>query len=550
VAKSLIQYYGYSPRQCDLVDTAFGYSGTGSSCVNVKDGGYYEDSPYNQGLSPTNTQKVLARWGESSTVTGGYLSQSECVTEITAQRPFYISKKWGTPSNILGGHALLAYGYDGMFINYWDPARLDEGGGQKQVPYTSLVSNPTAPVPYFWGNTVKNINKSTGANTWYLADITPPDGVHDGYAYIYGYVNSQSSRTDYYGIHSEVSFGTTTSYEKGTSYFSSGVLPETPRPAFVGYAEIVIPFNAANTTYHYQVRTIEGYNNTIDLTNDQTFFVPSSYQTYPLTISKTGSGTVTNISPSSPAINCGSTCSASYAQNTSVTLQATPDPGKTFIGWTGCNSVNANSCTVSMSTSRSVVANFATQSFFTHTVSKLGTGTGTVTSEPAGINCGTICSNSFAQDIPVIFTATPDPGMAFTGWIGCSDITGNGCFSYNRPDNIVYAQFTPLKNIAVSKFGTGKGYVVYHTADPTDSNSFFLWDNTTSSTFYPQNTTLTLAANPLPGNIFTGWSGACSGKGTCNEFNSCSCSVTLNTDQAVSATFVPDITPILNLLLN
>jgi hypothetical protein len=76
-----------------------------------------------------------------------------------------------------------------------------------------------------------------------------------------------------------------------------------------------------------------------------------------LTASKTnlGSGTVT----SSPAgINCGSTCSASYVSGTTVTLTATPAFLSGFGGWTGCDSVSGNTCTVSMNSARSVTADF------------------------------------------------------------------------------------------------------------------------------------------------------------------------------------------------
>ena len=63
-------------------------------------------------------------------------------------------------------------------------------------------------------------------------------------------------------------------------------------------------------------------------------FVPQQGNTFPLTVSKggTGSGTVT----SSPAgINCGSTCSATYNSGTSVTLTAAAASGSTFGGWSG-----------------------------------------------------------------------------------------------------------------------------------------------------------------------------------------------------------------------
>ena len=74
-----------------------------------------------------------------------------------------------------------------------------------------------------------------------------------------------------------------------------------------------------------------------------------------LTVSKTGSGTATSISP---GINCGSDCTEPYNANTSVTLTATPNTGSVFSSWTGCTSTSGNTCTVSMNGNKNVTANF------------------------------------------------------------------------------------------------------------------------------------------------------------------------------------------------
>jgi hypothetical protein len=63
---------------------------------------------------------------------------------------------------------------------------------------------------------------------------------------------------------------------------------------------------------------------------------------------------------SAPAgIDCGSTCSASFAEGANVTLTATPDAGQVFSGWSGACSGSAATCDLGMTQARSVTAGFA-----------------------------------------------------------------------------------------------------------------------------------------------------------------------------------------------
>lgn len=82
---------------------------------------------------------------------------------------------------------------------------------------------------------------------------------------------------------------------------------------------------------------------------------------------------------------------------------------------------------------------------FNLSVSKNGAGSGTVTSSPAGINCGTGCSTqqaSFASDISVSLTASPGGGSTFGGWSGaCAGSTGLSCTLAMLGDLSVTATF-------------------------------------------------------------------------------------------------------------
>jgi hypothetical protein len=59
----------------------------------------------------------------------------------------------------------------------------------------------------------------------------------------------------------------------------------------------------------------------------------------------------------------------------------------------------------------------------TLTVTKSGTGDGTITSTPTGISCGADCSETYAQSTQAILTAVPNDRSDFAGWSG----TGIAC---------------------------------------------------------------------------------------------------------------------------
>ena len=157
-------------------------------------------------------------------------------------------------------------------------------------------------------------------------------------------------------------------------------------------------------------------------------------------------------------------------------------------------------------------------------ISTSGTGSGTVSSVPAGIDCGSTCSASFDAGTSLTLTATPSPGSTFLGWSGggcrgtgsCRPNTGIG-------EQTVTATFSLPVNLDVSKSGTGSGTVSSVPAG-IDCGS-------TCSASFDAGTSLTLTATPSPGSRFSGWSGGgCAGTGSCQMNDVVS-------DQTVTATF-------------
>ena len=78
------------------------------------------------------------------------------------------------------------------------------------------------------------------------------------------------------------------------------------------------------------------------------------------------------------------------------------------------------------------------------TVAKTGTGSGTVISSPAGINCGTSCAADFASGAQVTLTATAAAGSSFGSWSGgaCAGSTAPSCTVTMSAATTLQASFT------------------------------------------------------------------------------------------------------------
>lgn len=297
--------------------------------------------------------------------------------------------------------------------------------------------------------------------------------------------------------------------------------------------------------------------------------------TYALTVTKNiaAGGSVT----SNPAgINCGTACSSTsynYAQNTTVTLTASAASGYTFTGWSGDECVGSTSptCTVSMTSSKRVEANFASNSCtptnpgcaantcvgqtcwdgcnnapgtkacgsdITLTVTKAGTVPGSVSSNPSGISsCTTVCTATYAPDTPVTLTASHGSNVV-VAWSGCDAPSGDFCTVTMNASRSVTATFTcpagfawngaqnecvPTANartLTVYKEGTGSGVV---SGSNIDCGS-------TCVAGYPEGEAVTLTSAPSGTSEFVGWSGACTGTQTI-------CSITMDTNKTVTATY-------------
>ena len=103
------------------------------------------------------------------------------------------------------------------------------------------------------------------------------------------------------------------------------------------------------------------------------------------------------------------------------------------------NNPAASACGASMA--ETVVA-ATPPSQHTLTVTKTGTGSGTVSSSPAGIACGATCSASFTAGQQVTLTATPAAGSTFADWSGAGCSGTGACAVTMSSDQSVAATFT------------------------------------------------------------------------------------------------------------
>lgn len=81
-------------------------------------------------------------------------------------------------------------------------------------------------------------------------------------------------------------------------------------------------------------------------------------------------------------------------------------------------------------------------------VDKTGTGEGTVTSNPAGIDCGADCTEKYSVGTVITLSATPDPGSVFSGWSGDCSGTNQQTTVIMNADKSCIATFSPPNPVA------------------------------------------------------------------------------------------------------
>jgi hypothetical protein len=154
-----------------------------------------------------------------------------------------------------------------------------------------------------------------------------------------------------------------------------------------------------------------------------------------------------------------------YAVGATVSLTASSVPGATYL-WTGPDGFtsteqnptipNATTETAGLYSVRAIAGDCTSPAATTTVVvldaqtlavSRIGSGSGSVTSAPAGIACGADCAATFPALSQVTLTATPDPGSRFAGWAGEGCLGTEPCTVTMDGAKFVSATFLPSSGV-------------------------------------------------------------------------------------------------------
>ncbi|MFO0753948.1 MAG: S-layer homology domain-containing protein [Thermodesulfovibrionales bacterium] len=169
---------------------------------------------------------------------------------------------------------------------------------------------------------------------------------------------------------------------------------------------------------------------TVDVTVQDFSFTPSA-----LTVSVGDSVRWTSLGGSHAAVS-GANCTADGRWNSGV-LEAGQDFTVTFDEPGTYSYFSPSGCTGGMTGTVTVTS--PTTSLLS--VERAGTGSAEVSSAPAGILCGTDCSESYPTGTRVTLTASPQPGTSFTGWSGACKDTNPVCVVHLTSDKDATAHF-------------------------------------------------------------------------------------------------------------
>ncbi len=206
----------------------------------------------------------------------------------------------------------------------------------------------------------------------------------------------------------------------------------------------------------------------LPMTSNRTIQLTFVLDVHTLTLTGGPNGTVAK-SPDQPT----------YTHGSSVQITATPDPGFSFIGWSGDTTTATNPLTLVMTRDRTISGAFG------YHLAVTVAGNGTVVRAPN--------QNDYASGTVVQLTPTPATGWHFTGWSG--DASGAA--------NPLSLTMDAAKNLTAT-FAINTYTLTVSGANGTVTKS-------PDQALYDHGTAVTLTATPAVGYSFVNWTGDASG---------------------------------------
>ena len=498
--------------------TTYGYDGND----NITSIGYPSSRKATYVYNSNNQVESVKDFGSSITdvkyctsgscigLPSSFISPDGLTTSLT-----YSNRNLTTQIKVGTSSLNMAYGYDNRGNTTTITDNLDSTKGQS-LDYDSLNRLTTFNATGLWGtgsfeynshgNRTKKVVGSSTTNYNYSSSnytlSSTTGGEPSSFSYNgYGDVTAiDGSTLSYDGLHNLTSY-------KGVSFTYDGDGIRVTKTA-----------DGNTVVYHYDqegnvISENDGNGNLIsDYIYLNGMLAAKIINALDLTVSRsgTGSGTVTS---TDGGINCGSDCSEAFNSGITVTLTATANTGSTFTGWSGDCTGTSSSCTVTMNAAKNVTAAF-TLNTYTITASVVGSG-GSIS--PSGSVTVNYNSNQ-------TFTITPNSGYKVSD-VKVDSVSKGAITTYTfsnvTANHTISASFSIAYTLTVSKSGTGSG-TVKSSSDGIDCGS-------DCSETYNSGTSVTLTATADSSSTFAGWSGVCSGTGTCT--------VTMDSNKTITASF-------------
>ncbi len=181
-----------------------------------------------------------------------------------------------------------------------------------------------------------------------------------------------------------------------------------------------------------------------------------------------------------PSAGAGGSISPSSAQSvtngSTKSFTVSPYSGYSIssVGGTCGGSLSGSTYTTNAITSNCSVSAMFTANPVNYTLSVIRSGSGTVSSSPSGISCGSDCLQSYTSGTTVTLTALASNGYSFSSWSGCSSTLGNTCYVIMNSAKSVTANFsqdsTPSLDVTYPNGGESLTKETNYTITWTSSN--------------------------------------------------------------------------------